>query len=101
MMQPLKHKATLAALELPASLAQGNGTVPLSLQAGLLFLQEDGSQQGQGPEAYNGRGAHQLIVIQAQFLFAILEQDFDIPACRDMGEQGLRIGLEITGGPEA
>jgi hypothetical protein len=59
------------------------------LQAVTLFLQADIGQQRQRPAAHDGARTHQLVVIQAQFLFAIAEQDFDVPAGRDMGEQGL------------
>jgi hypothetical protein len=43
MMQPLKHAATIAMLNLTPGLANGHGTLPQGPQAPLLFLQKDGS----------------------------------------------------------
>ena len=89
----------MAALDLASCLANGDGALPLLLQARPLFLQEDVSQPGQRPEAHNGTHAHQLIVIQPQFLFAITEEDFDFPARRDVREQGRQIGLQVDFSP--
>lgn len=99
-MQPLTHQTTLAALDVAASLAQGDGTRKRRVHAGLLFLQEDASPQGQKPETHDGGGTHQLRVIQAEFLVAIAKEDVHIPACRAMGEQGLWVGFPIAGGPK-
>src|SRR6266571_4159147 len=100
-MKPIEYVPSIAALALTSGLANRDGALPLLLQARALFLQEDVGQQGQRPEAHDGDCAHQLIVIQPQFLFAIAEEDFDVPARSDMGEQGLSVALQITGGPEA
>lgn len=61
-------------------LANGDMALPLCLQARALFFQEDISEQSQCPETHDGRGAHQLILIQAQFLFAITKEDLNVPS---------------------
>src|SRR5947209_8947120 len=78
----------MAALDLATGLAHSDRALPLDLQAVLLFLQEDISQHGQSPEAQESRGAHHLTVIQAEFLFAITEEDFDLEAARRDGRAG-------------
>src|SRR6266571_9025830 len=100
-MQPLKDVSTKAALDFAARFSNGDRALPLELQAVLLFLEEDIRQQGQRPETQDGGGAHHLIVIQAEFLFAIAKEHLNLPTCRDMSEQGLRISLEIAGCPKA
>jgi hypothetical protein len=96
-MEPLKQTATLATLDLASSFANGHWTLPQNTQALLFFLKKDIGEQSQRPKPQNGRNTHQLIVIQAQFLFAIAEENLNIPACRDMYEQGLSIRFQITG----
>jgi hypothetical protein len=70
-MQPLEDVSTKAALDFASRFFNGDKALPLDLQAVLLFLEEDISQHGQSREAQDGGGAHHLIVIQAEFLFAI------------------------------
>jgi hypothetical protein len=81
LMKPLKDQATLATLDLTASLTKSNGALPLLLQAVLFFFQEDIGQHRQRPEAYKSCGVHQLIVIQAQLFFPIFEENLNGPAC--------------------
>jgi len=101
LMKPIQYVPSMAALDLTSGLANRDGALPLLLQARALFLQEDVGQQGQRPEAHDGDCAHQLIVIQPQFLFAIAEEDFDVPARSDMGEQGLSVALQIDFWPRS
>src|SRR5260370_39806259 len=91
----------MAALDLAASFANGDRTLPLLLQAVLLVFQEDVGEHGQRPQAQDGGGAHQLIVIQAQFLFAGACENLDVPARRDMGKQRLGISLQIDFWPRS
>src|SRR6266487_2234715 len=100
-MKPIEDLPSMAALDLAPRFADGDGALPLLLQARPFFLQEDVGQQSQRPEAHDGERAHQLIVIQAQFLLAVSEEDFDLPARRDVREQGLKIGFQVTRGPGA
>src|SRR6266849_977057 len=100
-MKPIEYLATMAALDFTASLAHSDVAMPLPLQAVALLLQEDIGQHRQGPEAHDGCRAHHLILVQAQFFLAITEEDLDVPTSGDMGEQRLRIGFKITGGPIA
>ena len=87
-MQSLKDKPTLATLDLAASFAQSHGALPLHLQAVLLFLQESIGQHRQGPEAQDGGSAHQLIVVQAEFLFAVARSAPQSPSVRRYGRAG-------------
>src|SRR5579863_427622 len=96
-MEPLKQTATMATLDLASSFANGYWTLPQGPQALLFFLKKDIDEQSQRPKPQNGRSTHQLIVVQAQFLFAIAEENLNVPACRDMCEQGLSIRFQITG----
>jgi len=100
-MKPLKDQATMATLDLTTSLAKGNRALPLLLQAALLFFQESVSQHRQRPEAYKSCGVHQLRVIQAQLFFPILEENLNVPACRDMAEQSGRVGFQIDFWPRS
>jgi hypothetical protein len=94
-MQPLKQTATMATLDLASSFANGNRALPRDLQALLFFLQKDVGEHRQRPKPQNGRSAHQLIVVQAEFLLAITQENLDVPACRDMREQGLFVSIQI------
>src|SRR5438034_3512388 len=100
-MKPIKHMSTMATLDLTPGLANGDMALPLLLQTVALFLEEDIREHSQGPETHDGDGAHQLILIQAQFFFAIAKEDFDIPASSDVQEQGLWARFQITGSPIA
>src|ERR1700674_2026456 len=100
-MQPLKQPATIPTLDLTSSFTNGDWTLPRDAQALLFFLKEDVDKQSQGPTPQDSRSAHQLIVIQAQFFFAIPEANLDDPTCRDMHDQGFGVRLQLTGGPVA
>src|SRR6266699_775721 len=95
-MEPLKHMATMTTLDLTSSFANGDWALPRGLQALLFFLKKDVSEQSHRPKPHNGRSTHQLIVVQAQFLFAIAEENLNVPACRDMCEQSLGVCFQIT-----
>src|SRR6266516_3498867 len=101
LMKPVEQMSSMATLDFTPSLSNGDRALPLPLQAVALFLQEDISQHGQRPEPHDGDGAHQLILIQAQFFLAIAKEDFDIPTRCDVQEQCLRAGFHITGSPIA
>src|SRR5215472_8334331 len=96
-MNPIKDMATVTALYLTACLFNSDMTRPLLLQTSMHLLQEDIGEHGQSPEAQDGSGAHELIVIQAKLFPAIAKENFDIPASRDMDKQGLWISLQIAG----
>jgi len=98
-MQPMEHLPAMATLDFTSGLANGNMTVPLCLQAVALFFQEDIGKPRQSPEAQDGDRGHHLILIQAQFFFAGAFEDLNVPACRDMDEQGWGISLQIAGCP--
>src|SRR5712692_659887 len=100
-MKPIEHMPTMAALDFLPSLTNSDMTLPLCLQAVALFLQEDIGQHRQRPEAHDGRRAHHLILIPAQFFLAITKEDLDVPAGSDMDEQHLRGSFQIAGGPIA
>src|SRR5258708_24979372 len=100
-MKPSEQMSSMATLDFTPRLPDSDGALPLRLQAVALFLQEDISEHGQGPETHESEGAHQLIVIQAQLFFAISKEDFDVPTCGDVGEQQLWTGLQVTGSPIA
>src|SRR2546421_9061844 len=100
-MKPIEDLSTMPTLDFTPRFANGDMTVPLCLQARALFLQEDISEQSQGPETHDGRGAHQLILIQAQFLFAITKEDLNVPSRCDVRQEPVWTGLQITGCPVA
>src|SRR5207248_6132657 len=79
-MKPIEHLTTMAALDFTACLPNGSWALPLCLQARAFFLQKDIGEHRQRPEAHNRQRAHQLIVIQAQFLFAIAKEHLDVEA---------------------
>src|SRR5690348_5272984 len=100
-MKPIKHMPTMATLDFPPGLPDSDMALPLCLQASAFFLQKDIGEHHQGPEAHNGLDTHQLVLIQAQFFFAITKEDFDVPASSDVREQHLWAGFQITGSPIA
>src|SRR2546421_12861233 len=100
-MKPVEQIPPMTTLDLALRLADRDRALPLCLQANAFFLQEDIGQHGQGPETHDSDGAHQLILIQAQFFFAIAKEDLDIPPCSDVREQHLWRSLQITGSPIA
>jgi hypothetical protein len=94
-MKPVEQMPPMAALDLPSGFANGDVALPLFLQTVALFLQKDIGQHRQRPEAHNSGGAHQLILVQAQFFLAISKEDFDIPTCRDVREQHLWTRFQV------
>src|SRR5712691_10533762 len=98
-MQPHKQAATMATLDLASSFANGDRALPRDTQALLFFLQKDVGEHRQRPKPQNGRSIHQLIMVQAQFLLAIAEEDLDIPSCRDMRQQRLPVCFQVAEGP--
>src|SRR6266516_565882 len=100
-MKPIEHMPPMATLALTAGLANGDVALPLLLQAVALLLQEDIGQHRQGPQAHNGRRAHHLILIQAQFFLAIAEEDLNVPTSRDRGQQPLWGGFQIDFWPNS
>src|SRR5207249_8556463 len=100
-MKPIEYMPTMATLDLTAGLPNPHVALPLRLQACALFLQKDIGEHHQCPEAHNGFGTDQLILVQAQFLLAVAKEDFDIPASSDVQEQGLWARFQITRSPIA
>ena len=94
-MEPDKQAATMTTLDLMPSFSDAQRALPRDAQALLLFLQKDVGEHRQRPKPQNGRSAHQLIVVQAEFLLAITQENLDVPACRDMREQGLFVSIQI------
>jgi hypothetical protein len=74
-------------------------TLDFTAQAGTLFIQKDVGDHDERPKAQDGGGTHQLIRVETQQVFCIAKQDLDIPARRNMVEQGRPIRVQVTGGP--
>jgi hypothetical protein len=98
-MQPVKQTTTMATLDFASTFANGRWALPPDLQTVLLFFQKDVDQQSQSPEAHQSLGAHELVMVQSKLFFAVGEEDFNVPARREMGKQGVRIRIQIAGGP--
>src|SRR5437016_5024490 len=79
LMKPIKHMSTMATQDFTPGLPDSDMALPLQLQAYAFFFQKDRGEHHQSPEAHNGLGTHQLILVQAQFFLAIAEEDFDVP----------------------
>ena len=97
--EPEKQQTPMAALDVTAGLAHGDRALPLPRHSALLFFQEGIGQHHQSPEAQDGLRAHQLVLVQAKFLFAIGEEHFNVPARRDVLEELGWGGIKIVGGP--
>jgi hypothetical protein len=67
-MKPSEDIVAMAALDFASRFPNRDGALPLHLQAVRLFFEEDVGKPRQGPGTHNGSSAHQLIVIQTQFL---------------------------------
>ena len=65
----------------------------------LLF--EKGHQAGnQSPEAEDGLRGHELVVVTAQQVFGVLEEDFDLPTHGKSIDQRLQIFVQAGTAPE-
>src|SRR5207245_11562249 len=100
-MKPVEYLSTMVGVGLPSGVANGDMALPLFWQAVAIFLQKDVGQHGEGPEAHKSSGAHQLILVQAQFFLAISKEHLDVPPCGDVLEQYLWIRFQVTGSPIA
>jgi len=100
-MQPAQQAMTMATRDLASGFATGHWAWPSDLHAVLFFLQKDGDQQSQNPEAHQGLSAHHLGMVQPTLLFSIDEENLTVPTRREMGEQGFRIRFQRTGSPGA
>lgn len=78
----------MPALDLTARLTTGDRALPQGWQTMVFFLQE-------------GSGAHYVRVIQVYLLLAIGKQHVNVPAPREMGEQGWGVGLQSAASPES
>jgi hypothetical protein len=87
--------------EAPGVFHNGDMMLPRGLQTNPFFIQTGIGKQGQTPEAHECRSTHQLVLIQAEFLLAIGEEDFDLPSRTDVFQQALCRSLQIAGGPIA
>src|SRR5713226_5729132 len=79
-MEPLKHMTTMTTLDLTSSFANGHWTLSRDPQTLLFFFKKDVSEQSHRPKPQHGRSTHQLIVVQAQLLFAIAEEHLNVEA---------------------
>ena len=67
-------------LEVPTSIAQGNvSTRLLGLETVAVLIQEASQTREQGPEAKDGSGTHQLVVITAQEVLTVFEEGLNVP----------------------
>ncbi len=88
-------------LERPASLADGDMTLLLQGQPCPLLLDKRIGGEDQGPEAHNGRGRHELVLIQAEQIFGVAKKHLHIPPRGDVAEQRGHIGVQVARGPVA
>ena len=100
-MDPIQKMTPMSALNLMASIAEGNMRLPFISQASTLLIQKEISGHNKHPETNNGGGLHQLILVEAQQVFSITEQDFNVPVSGNMLEQGYGISLQVTRCPIA
>src|SRR5947209_16918801 len=100
-MKPVEQMPPMATLDFTARLPNGDRALPLGLQAIAFFFEEDIGQHRQRPEANESRGAHQLILVQAQFFLAISKEDFDVPTRGNMREQHHWRRLQIDFSPNS
>jgi hypothetical protein len=65
-------------LEVPPSVAERDVSARLlGLETVAMLIQETSQTREQGPEAKDGSGTHQLVVITAQEVFAVFEEDLN------------------------
>jgi len=74
---------------------------PLFAEAGAMLVQEVRQAERQRPEADDGRGPHQLVMVRTQQVFEVLEEDLDVPADGEDVDDRLRVGIHQGGAPVA
>jgi len=89
----------MVSLQASAGIAEGKTLFSLLfLKAGAMFVEKDAQAEKKRPEANNGSGPHQLVVVGTQQVFDVLEEDLDVPAD---GEDVDHVGIEQGGPPVA
>lgn len=89
-------------LEVSTGIAEGDAFPgPFSLELSTVLIQETSQTGHQGPEAEDGGGAHQVVMIAAQQVFTVLEEDLDLPADGEDVDDRLGIGIHQGAAPVA
>ena len=87
-------------LTLQVSTGTAEGKVffpPLFLKMGTMFIEQVGQAENRRPEANDGGGPHQLVMICTQQVFDVLEEDLDLPADGEDVEHRLGVGIHRGG----
>src|SRR3989304_352243 len=98
-MNPVHHMTPVPTLHLTAGVTESDMGVLLMVQSGTLLVKERVSGHDERPEAQDGGGLHELVLVETKQVFGIAEQDLDVPSRGDMIDQGRPIGFQVTGGP--
>src|SRR5512145_2160358 len=88
------------ALNLFLGLTNRNRALPVLFEHSPLLFQEDVCRPHERPEANERLGADQLILIEAQQLLRVGEQNLDIPPCCQVTYKCLRVSLHVARRPK-
>ena len=77
-------------------LADGDRTLLFRLKSAAFLIEEEVGKHDRGPEALDGSGAHELIMVEAQELLDIGKELFHIPALGNVGRQGLGVSVQVA-----
>ena len=92
----------MVSLQAPAGITKGKKLFSsLFLKAGAMFVEKEGQAEKESPEANDGSGPHQLVVVGTQQVFDVLEEDLDVPADGEDVDHRLGVGIEQGGPPVA
>ena len=89
----------MPSVQCPPSVTQGDVDVAVRRQPSPLLIQKRIGSQRQDPEPHQCGGAEHLILIQAEEVFAIGEEDFDGPPGSNMLDESWQVGFQIARGP--
>ncbi len=75
LIEPVEHVMMMNALNLSTCLADGNVCLPLLAEAVAFVIQEDIGCHDQGPEAMNGSGTHDLVLVETKEFLGVGKED--------------------------
>jgi hypothetical protein len=90
-MNPIQQMTPMPTLYLTTCIPQCNMGLLSIPQAGTFLVKERVGGHDERPKTNDSGGRHQLVLVQAQQVFGIAEQNLNVPAGCDVIQQGCRI----------
>ena len=96
MVKPVEQVRAVSTLNMATGLADGDNASLLDLESASFLIEEKVGKHDQGPEALDGSGAHELIMVEAEEFLDIGKELFHIPALGNVGQQGLGVSVQVA-----